>query len=287
VPTPREWSASPAWPQGRGVFLLRPLLRVRRADLRAWLAGQGERWIEDPANDDPSFARTLARRRLAGEGGEVSQTILQGAPPCAALACVIEGQAGDLTLPRAALAGAGDTDGRRLLAALCLCAAGTSRPPRGQALERLLRRLASPGEFVASLAGARIEASAEHLRFCREPGEFRRGGLESPGAPVGESVFDGRFAVIADEPGWRLRPLRGIARRLPAAQRARLRALPVAARGALPVATAPDCEPFCPIVASGGPVRAFQLAGERLLAAMGGIADEASLWRVAKRRWDA
>src|SRR6185312_17401447 len=42
--SPRAWSPSPAWPQGRGVFLLRPLLGRRRAELRALLAGLGETW---------------------------------------------------------------------------------------------------------------------------------------------------------------------------------------------------------------------------------------------------
>src|SRR5205814_800845 len=66
APSPRVWAPSPAWPEGRGVFLLRPLLGHRRADLRELLTGLGERWIEDPANDDPRFARPLARRQLAG-----------------------------------------------------------------------------------------------------------------------------------------------------------------------------------------------------------------------------
>src|ERR1700722_7155703 len=56
APSPRQWSPSPAWPQGRGVFLLRPLLGHRRADLRALLHGLGETWIDDPANDDPHYS---------------------------------------------------------------------------------------------------------------------------------------------------------------------------------------------------------------------------------------
>ena len=65
----REWSPSPVWPEGREVFLLRPLLDTRRAVIRAWLTARGERWIDDPANADP--AQTRARARLAiGGGGE-------------------------------------------------------------------------------------------------------------------------------------------------------------------------------------------------------------------------
>ncbi len=69
TPDPREWTPSPAWPQGRGVFLLRPMLGVRRAHIRDWLTARGERWIDDPANEDAAYARPRARRALAGGRG--------------------------------------------------------------------------------------------------------------------------------------------------------------------------------------------------------------------------
>jgi tRNA(Ile)-lysidine synthase len=61
TPAPREWSPAPVWPEGRGIFLARPLLALRRAALRDWLAAEGARWIEDPANADPRYARARAR----------------------------------------------------------------------------------------------------------------------------------------------------------------------------------------------------------------------------------
>ena len=61
----REWGPSPAWPEGRGVFLLRPLLTLRRAAIREALRAAGESWIDDPANDDPKLTRSWARKRLA------------------------------------------------------------------------------------------------------------------------------------------------------------------------------------------------------------------------------
>ncbi|MFI4936827.1 MAG: tRNA lysidine(34) synthetase TilS, partial [Caulobacterales bacterium] len=279
VPAPREWSPSPAWPEGRGVFLLRPLLGCRRADLRDWLADQGERWIEDPANDDPRFARTLARRRLAEQGGE---TTPPASPPAADLAGVIVGEAGELTLSRAAFRALGATEARRWLAALCLCAAGTRAPPSGAALDRLTGDLAASAPVIASLAGARIEAAGERLLVCREAGEFRRRGIGTTPLPLGESVFDGRFLMIAGDPGWSVRPLRGVARRLPPGERARLAALSAAARSALPAAVGPAGDISCPTLATGPPVKVFSLVGERLMAALGALQDEAALWRVAK-----
>src|SRR5690606_1233676 len=38
TPSPRAWSPSPVWPDGRGLFVLRPLLELGRAELRRWLA---------------------------------------------------------------------------------------------------------------------------------------------------------------------------------------------------------------------------------------------------------
>jgi len=61
TPDPRAWAPSPVWPEGRGLFLLRPLLSLRRSDLRTWLADRGETWIDDPANADPRYARSRAR----------------------------------------------------------------------------------------------------------------------------------------------------------------------------------------------------------------------------------
>jgi tRNA(Ile)-lysidine synthase len=81
VPDPRGWSPSPAWPEGRGVFVLRPLLAARRGDLRDWLAARGETWLDDPANDDPRSARARARRDLQQANGMSSRTSAQREDP--------------------------------------------------------------------------------------------------------------------------------------------------------------------------------------------------------------
>jgi tRNA(Ile)-lysidine synthase len=50
----------PCMPLGRGL-LVRPLLGVPRAELRAWLRGTGVTWIEDPSNRDERFDRNYLR----------------------------------------------------------------------------------------------------------------------------------------------------------------------------------------------------------------------------------
>jgi len=279
--SPRVWSPSPAWPQGRGVFLLRPLLARRRAELRDLLRGLGETWIEDPANDDPRYSRTLARRRLAA-GAAARPPALPASVRCAAGARVRHGDGGELTVPRAAFAEAGPGQARRLAGALALCAAGTTRPPSTASLERLLDQLSGAAPFTASLAGSRIEAGAAEVMFAREPGERARGGLAPFDLPVGERVFDGRFAIVAEAPGWRVAPLAGQAHRLADAERRRLRSLAPAVRAALPAALSPAGDILCPVLSESGPVRAFGLSRARLCATLGLVADEAALWCVAK-----
>ena len=61
----KAWGPSPVWPEGRGLFLLRPVLNQSREALRAFLTFRGLDWIEDPANQDLRFGRARARMALA------------------------------------------------------------------------------------------------------------------------------------------------------------------------------------------------------------------------------
>lgn len=197
TPEPREWSPSPAWPQGRGLFLLRPLMGMRRADIRSWLTARGESWIDDPANEDAAYARPRARQALAaGAAGAATRPN----PPASGLALACrETFDGGFELARAELRAAAPEALLRFVSAACLCAAGTSRPPARLRVERLAARLGVAVSFVASLAGARIEADPDRVRFLREPGEAARGGLAPMRLEAGETgVWDGRFEVTAE-----------------------------------------------------------------------------------------
>lgn len=55
----------------RDVVLVRPLLRVRRADVRGFIAGEGLAAVEDPMNRDRAFTRVRARHELLPALGEV------------------------------------------------------------------------------------------------------------------------------------------------------------------------------------------------------------------------
>jgi tRNA(Ile)-lysidine synthase len=266
TPEPREWTPSPSWPQGRGVFLLRPVLALARTDLRAWLTARGESWIDDPANDDLRYARARARRDR-GPAPPAPPDPPDAAPLARAAAPTLEG---GLALARNALRAADPAAARRFIAAACLCAAGTDRPPAAGRVERLLEQIAHPGAVATTLAGARIEADGLSVRILREAGEVSRGGLAPLRLDAGETgVWDGRFEIVADRP-LEVRRLAGLAGRLPRDQLARLRALPAAARLGLP-AVVENGRVFCPLLAAVPRVRITPLAHPRLLAACGAV----------------
>jgi tRNA(Ile)-lysidine synthase len=259
TPDPRTWTPSPAWPEGRGVFLLRPLLGLSRAELRDWLAARGERWIEDPANADPGSAR--AQARLATEAARPK-------PPApvetlsVAETCRLDA-AGGIHAPR------GTPLDPAFVGVAAVCAGGGHQRPSTAKLERLARLLAGPEALTASLAGARIEANAAEVAFYREPGEARRGGLTTaylvPDLPT---VWDGRFELTARRPGLHVQRLEGLARKLSAEAQRALNALPAGARGALPVIVE-DGQARCPLLEPVEGVTAESLVGPRLFAACG------------------
>ncbi|CAL1690730.1 tRNA(Ile)-lysidine synthase [Brevundimonas subvibrioides] len=254
----REWSPSPAWPEGRGLMLLRPMLNERREDLRAWLRGRGQGWIEDPGNE--GFGRGKARRallpvpegggrivydpttglRLAERGDASSAERVRGmaatgwhrnlSPFRASPIAGAPGRSSPLPL------GEGFIWAGEALAMTLLCAAGHDRLPRSERLAALADRLAGGDPFTATLAGARIEASADRVIIGREAGELKRRAPE-PLALYTDTpaVWDGRYEITACAAGWSVIPTLGRLNRLSKADRALADTVPPWGRGALPV----------------------------------------------------
>ena len=279
----REWSPSPVWPEGRGLFLCRPLLNLRRAELRQWLAAEGQVWLDDPANDDPRHPRARARRAIA-EGA--CPPMLDDARLDAVAGLWRAEPWGGVALDRAGLTRAQPGRAVRLLQIAAVCASGAERLSRPARAEGLLARLKSGETFVATLGGARIDAGAGQVAVEREAGEAARGGLGplvlEPGAPV---VWDGRFEITAGQAGFVVERLRGQVARLVPEDRAFVRAVPAAARAALPLWRHVDDFAAPPRLALAAPhshlgyndVCCRPLCEERLKAATGVVPTEAEI----------
>lgn len=292
----RDWSPSPAWPEGRGLMLLRPMLGAGRGEVRDWLTGQGAEWIDDPGNEDERFARSRARVSLLPVGGGGSQReAATGGPEGRMRVDRLRGEAAPgqstLTLERkndgfAAVRssplpmGEGflfvdwSVDAATLAAAL-VCVGGGDRLPRGDRLGTILTRLQSGEDFTATLCGARVEASDEHVLVTREAGEFvRRPRPPLPLSPGVATVWDGRWAITVDSPGWSVVAAAGRMAALSGTDRAALKALPPTVRGAMPVLIRNDAT--APVLA-GTAGKAVSLVEERLALALDRMTHERDL----------
>jgi tRNA(Ile)-lysidine synthase len=273
----REWAPSPVWPEGRGLFLLRPLLGLRRAAIRQALTARGEAWIDDPANDDARYTRARARMRISPMAAPpdfplpTGEVALGDSARLALTATVAE--EGYLRLDRGLLGQAEPAAARRVLSAALLSVGGGERPPRGGPVAGLIQRIAAGEVFQATLAGAKIVAGTD-LLIVRDCGEARRGGLKEISTPAGAvAIWDGRFQITANGRALRVRALAGASASLDSLQHKTLRALPAAVRPGLP-AIDDVGRLSSPILAGASDARLRSLVGARFLAACGAISQE-------------
>jgi len=229
----REWAPSPAWPEGRGMMLLRPLLEESRETLRQWLSAKGTGWIEDPANADDRFTRTRARLALA----PLRSPEDVGPPTFTHERSQKRQEPNVLPLARPLPLGAGFTLDRSIdaatLAMTLLCASGTRTPPRGDRLRTLLSRVRSNEVFTSTLAGARVMASQRMVVIGRDPG--RRAIPEMALMPDQPGTWDDRFGITISQTGYSVVPASGRLNKLCRADQQILQSVPPSLRPALPV----------------------------------------------------
>jgi tRNA(Ile)-lysidine synthase len=242
-----------------GVRLIRPLLPIARARLRATLAGARQSWIDDPSNDDPAHARIRIRRllpALAGEGLEAARLAATAAhlgraraaidDAVAALLAAAAGiyPAGYARLDAAAMAAAPAEVSLRALARCLMAIGGRDYAPRLDRLERLHGRLCAGalGGGV-TLAGCLVIPRAGALLVCREPEMAAEEIAIAPGATV---IWDGRFQIARAPAGPAQRVQRLIVRRLGAEGWAGLAARdPDLRRHPIPPAVRPSLPALC------------------------------------------
>lgn len=198
-----------AW---NGVPVLRPLLGVSRAQLRAELQVRGGGWLEDPSNAEPRFERVRVRAalptlaalgitpaRIAHSAHRLRRARHAiGDAAAEFLADHVEADPGGyLRVNAGALDGVPEEIAIDAFAQMLCAVAGRQRKPRLRKLEMLTRHLRHVSRVGMTLGGCVLLRAAlcEALLICREPGRLRAAPVTlAPGDTV---IWDGRFRVRA------------------------------------------------------------------------------------------
>ncbi len=197
-----------------GVFFTRPFLNTTREALRVFLRSENCVWIEDPTNDDDSFARIKARRALVAlqplgitvetlarvaDNLDMARSVVRAATIKAA-AKIVEERAGGLSLDRTAFGGLQMEVQRQLLIACFGWVSTASYPPRGKAVEHVQMGIMLGKD--ATLSGCRIRVSDTQVQITREPKAVAF--VVSPP----DQLWDSRWRVDGpSEPGLEVRAL--------------------------------------------------------------------------------
>ena len=196
-------SAMPAVFDRHGMRWHRPLLNARRADLRAHLTRCGVTWVDDPSNEDDSFARVRIRKALAvltdlgvdsAALADVSRHLADArtaldAQMFAAARAHAHVQCGAVAMNWQALCDLPTETRRRLLTHTIAWINGATYAPRSSAVAEVLTALDDAG--AATVQGCELRLKRDKLWIYRELQAVR-----AVDAPVG-ALWDGR---------WRLEP---------------------------------------------------------------------------------
>ena len=145
--------ANAPWPVPgfAGLGVVRPLLALRRDQLRTHLKTLKQPWLDDPMNADPAFDRVKIRKALVAlsDAGLTVERIASAAAHLAraresleivteaVLARAVRAGEGGVLLDPAVLAAAPREVGLRALAAVLMAVSGQAYRPRFESLERL------------------------------------------------------------------------------------------------------------------------------------------------------
>ncbi len=176
---------SPVWPEGSGLYICRPLLAFGREELRDYLRVREIAWIDDPSNQSPRYERVRMRRLLERIGPATQQKAIDTMDGLAELRMATAKAAFRLMIDHVSKSysqadihlDARDLVGheawRRFIDAMVMAAGCSPHPLRGDALDRLLDRIARRDPALqrgVTLAGAHIHIRKEALlTFRRAP----------------------------------------------------------------------------------------------------------------------
>ena len=184
-----------------GLCWHRPLLGVRRAQLRAYLRAAGVGWVDDPSNEDLKYDRVKVRRALevlAPLGIEAeglantashmrrARGALEAATHELAQRCVTVSAAGELEI--SGLAAAPREVQLRLLAGALGWVSGAGYRPRFAALEGLLDTCLSGADFGKTLHGCTVVRRGDAIVINREV-------AATPAPEAVGKTWDGRWNI--------------------------------------------------------------------------------------------
>jgi tRNA(Ile)-lysidine synthase len=192
------------WPEREwnGIRVLRPMLSLRRENLRFYLRDISQNWIDDPSNDDMRFERVRVRQSLAGRlngfcgDAGVAFATVQKNSVAAKVWCeryFVVHKTGFVTVPRSELELLPPEIGDDVvLRFLRLC--GSDPSPERLKRMSLLAWLMAAGCNRRVLGGAVFVKQQNRILVGREPGRINT--APSPIPEAGEIVWDGRFRVV-------------------------------------------------------------------------------------------
>lgn len=184
-----------------GVTFVRPLLGIRRAQLRDYLGAEGIRWVDDPGNADPRFERVRAREALSvlSSLGLTAETLVEVAAIQARCRDALDWyaflaardhvriDAGDVIINARGFRTLPEETARRLLVHSVQWIAGSDYPPRRGSVANALQ--AARRGVSATLCGCRVLHQRGEIRVCREYAAVR-----GHTVPQGR-VWDGRWRI--------------------------------------------------------------------------------------------
>ena len=245
----------PAWPEGHGLWLARPLLAMRRKELRHWLRARGLDWIEDPSNRNRRYNRVRVRQHLAAlhgaglQSGRIAKSVhllgqLENERRQQANALLDQAlqldPAGYARLRCAPVLQAPTIIREKALGAVLASVAGHGRAPVPHGLVRraCTKLQAAPGRGF-SAAGCRLILQGPDILISRDPGAVLGRAPDHKGLCIpikaGEPVyFDNRFTITATMDGW-VEALGKRGKLLPLAEYKALMTLPAPVRPVVPV----------------------------------------------------
>lgn len=192
---------------GEGPVIVRPLLDLPRARLRATAVQHAMPFIDDPSNDDARFERVRARASLAANSSRIVD-LASLASDMARRSAVLEQQVSrrlkaDATVRDGRIEGSvhllrGPVRLRRaVLRRILMAAGGTARPPDSRALDGLAQALAGDGPGRSrTLAGVWMARTGDRLEAMREWGRHGPPDLALH-CSSDDRLWDGRFRVKA------------------------------------------------------------------------------------------